>query len=59
TMKADEFTVSKNIKGVKLRARATGELVTKNLKLEASLKKASATTKGATQATTNTTDTTD
>lgn len=43
----DEFTVSKHIKGVKLRARATGELVTKNLNLEASLKKASATTKGA------------
>ena len=43
---ADEFTVSKNIKGVKFRARATGELVAKNLNLEASLKKASATTKG-------------
>ena len=42
---ADEFTVSKNIKGVKFRARATGELVAKNLNLEASLKKASATTK--------------
>ena len=44
----DEFSVSKNIKGVKLRARATGELITKNLNLEASLKKASATTKGVT-----------
>lgn len=38
------FTVSKNIKGVKLRARATGELIAKNLNLEATLKKASATT---------------
>ena len=45
---ADEFTVSKNIKGVKFRARATGELVAKNLNLEASLKKASATTKAVT-----------
>ena len=41
----DVFTVSKNIKGVKLRARATGELITKSLNLEATLKKASATTK--------------
>ena len=41
----DVFTVSKNIKGVKLRARATGELIAKNLNLEATLKKASATTK--------------
>ena len=41
----DVFTVTKNIKGVKLRARATGELITKSLNLEASLKKASATTK--------------
>lgn len=39
------FTVSKNIKGVKLRARATGELITKSLNLDAQLKKASATTK--------------
>ena len=39
------FTVSKNIKGVKLRARATGELIAKSLNLEASLKKASATSK--------------
>ena len=39
------FTVSKNIKGVKLRARATGELITKSLNLEAQLKKASATSK--------------
>ena len=43
-----EFTVAQNIKGVKFRARATGELVAKNLNLEASLKKASATTKAAT-----------
>ena len=41
------FTVSKNIKGVKLRARATGELIAKSLNLEATLKKASATTKSA------------
>jgi len=41
----DVFTVSKNIKGVKLRARATGELITKSLNLEATLKKASATSK--------------
>ena len=41
----DLFTVSKNIKGVKLRARATGELIAKSLNLEATLKKASATTK--------------
>ena len=39
------FTVSKNIKGVILRARATGELIAKSLNLEATLKKASATTK--------------
>ncbi len=39
------FTVSKNIKGVKLRARATGELIAKSLNLEATLKKASATSK--------------
>ena len=41
----DVFLVSKNIKGVKLRARATGELIAKSLNLEATLKKASATTK--------------
>ena len=41
----DVFTVSKNIKGVKLRARATGELIAKTLNLEATLKKVSATTK--------------
>ena len=40
-----KFNVATNIKGVKLRARATGELITKSLNLEASLKKASATTK--------------
>ena len=45
TVSEDVFTVSKNIKGVKLRARATGELIAKSLNLEASLKKASATTK--------------
>ena len=36
---------SKHIKGVKLRARATGELIAKSLNLEATLKKASATSK--------------
>ena len=41
----DVFTVTKNIKGVKLRARATGELIAKSLNLEATLKKASATSK--------------
>ena len=41
----DVFTVSKHIKGVKLRARATGELIAKSLNLEATLKKASATSK--------------
>ena len=40
----DDFSVTKNIRGVKLRARATGELITKSLNLEASLKKATATT---------------
>jgi len=44
-MSEEVFTVSKNIKGVKLRARATGELIAKSLNLEATLKKASATTK--------------
>ena len=42
---AEDFSVSRNIKGVKLRARATGELIAKSLNLEASLKKATATTK--------------
>ena len=36
----EEFAVSKNIEGVKLRARATGELMTKSLKLDATLKRA-------------------
>ena len=44
-MSEEVFTVSKNIKGVKLRARATGELIAKSLNLEAQLKKASATSK--------------
>ena len=38
----DDFNVSKNISGVKLRARATGVLSNKSLILEATLKKASA-----------------
>jgi len=41
----EAFSVVKNIKGVKLRARATGDLITKNLNLEAQLRKASVTTK--------------
>lgn len=39
-----EFTVAKNIESVKLRARATGELVSDKLKLDATLKKASSLT---------------
>jgi predicted histone-like DNA-binding protein len=38
----DVFTVTQNIEGVKFRARATGELMAKNLNLEASMKKAKA-----------------
>ena len=41
----DEFTVAQNIQGVKFRARATGNLVAKSLNLEATLKKATVTTK--------------
>ena len=40
----EEFTVQKNIESVKLRARATGELVSDKLKLDATLKKASSLT---------------
>lgn len=36
----EEFTVAKHIEGVRLRARATGELTAKSLNLEATLKKA-------------------
>ena len=36
----EEFTVSKNIEGVKLKARATGDLMSKSLNLDATLKKA-------------------
>ena len=36
----EAFTVTKNIEGVKLRARATGELMSKSLKLDATLKRA-------------------
>ena len=36
----DDFTVQQNVKGVKLRARGTGGLITKSLNLVASLKKA-------------------
>jgi predicted histone-like DNA-binding protein len=53
---ADDFTVTKHIQGVKFRARATGELVAKSLNLEATLKKASATTKKATPDNTGNTD---
>ena len=41
-----EFTVAKNVEGVRLRARATGELVADKLKLDATLKKASSLTSG-------------
>ncbi len=37
-----DFSVAKNIEGVKLRARATGELVADRLNLDATLKKATA-----------------
>ena len=40
----DEFNVAKNIKGVKLRARATGELTRKALEMVASVKKTAVTT---------------
>jgi predicted histone-like DNA-binding protein len=40
----DDFSISKNISGVKLRARATGVLSVKALNLEATLKKANALT---------------
>ncbi|MBQ9203032.1 MAG: DNA-binding protein [Prevotella sp.] len=43
--KESDFSTSTNIRGVKFRARATGELMSKSLNLEATLKKASATTK--------------
>ena len=36
----EDFSVAKNISGVKLRARATGILVSKSLNLDATLKKA-------------------
>ena len=45
-LKEDEFTVAKNISGVKLKARATGDLMSKNLNLEATLKRATALTAG-------------
>ena len=38
--KEEDFSVSKNISGVKLKARATGDLMSKSLNLEATLKKA-------------------
>ena len=40
----EEFTVARNIQGVKLRARATGELIAKSLNLMASLRKVSSST---------------
>ena len=42
----EEFSVAKNIEGVKLRSRATGDLMSVNLNLDASLKKASVVTSG-------------
>lgn len=41
----EDFTVTSNIKTVKLRARATGELTAKSLDLDANLKRATVTTK--------------
>lgn len=40
--KEEDFTVQKNIDGVRLRARATGTLIAKSLGLDASLKRANA-----------------
>ena len=42
-----DFSVIKNIQGVKFRARATGDLIAKNLNLDASLKKATVGTSSA------------
>ena len=39
-----EFTITKNIAGLKLRARGTGEFKASSLNLDASLKKATAVT---------------
>ncbi|WP_051651920.1 DNA-binding protein [Prevotella sp. P6B1] len=39
-LKEEDFTMSKNIEGVKLKARATGDLMSKSLNLEATMKKA-------------------
>lgn len=36
---ADDFTVSKNIEGVRMKARATGDFRSVNLNLDANLKK--------------------
>ena len=41
---AEDFNVTQHIKGLKLRARATGELTGTNLRLDATLKKATAIT---------------
>jgi predicted histone-like DNA-binding protein len=38
--KEEDFSLSKNVEGVKLKARATGELMSKSLNLDATLKKA-------------------
>ncbi|WP_028909058.1 DNA-binding protein [Prevotella sp. AGR2160] len=50
----DKFTTTENIKGVKLRARATGDLRTSSLNLDATLRKATALT-GVTKTTGTTT----
>ena len=49
----EEFSVTKNIEGVKLRARATGTLTAKALNLEATLKKATALTGPSTSSSTS------
>ena len=50
----EDFSISKNIEGVKLRARATGTLLAKSLNLDATLKKATAVTGGSGTANTGT-----
>jgi nucleoid DNA-binding protein len=52
----EDFSVQKNIQGVKLRARATGIMLAKGLKLNASLKKATAITGSATSSSSTVTD---
>lgn len=48
---AEDFTVAKNIEGVRMRARATGDLRSVNLNLDANLKKYGSTKKKSTTTT--------